>query len=386
MKVGFDFRVVDTPTRNRGIGYFTYNLLLNLLRLEYEKADFVIYTSLNSKYKNDLEKYKKDLYLIPTMVWPKKGLRRLDPLFSLFWKKALKDTNPDLLHIPSLFELFYFSVPENIKTIVTIHDLIPLVYLDKYFTNEKSKKWYLKKLDQIKKCKLIIADSIATKKDLIEKLNINSQKIIVVYGGVDTRFKPISRINSQKILSHKYSFSGPFILSIGAHSYHKNMSKVFETFREIIKSQKFRDLKLVVVCKLIKVEKDSWEEEIKKLKLSNNIVLTGFIPDEDMVYFYNAAELLFFPSLKEGFGLPILEAMACGTPVITSNTSSMPEVGGDAAYYVNPYSIKSIANGLIKVLGNDNLRKSMAQKGIKQASKFTWEKAAKKTFKVYEDI
>ena len=145
-------------------------------------------------------------------------------------------------------------------------------------------------------------------------------------------------------------------------------------------------MKLVVVCKLESQEKRHWQKRIKQLGMEEKIIFTNFVPDKDIPVFYSGAEVLLFPSIYEGFGLPVAEAMACGCPVITSNTSSLPEVGGKAAVYVNPLSIESIVKGLEKVLEDKNLQKKMIKEGLKQSRKFNWEKSAEQTIKIYQDL
>ena len=142
----------------------------------------------------------------------------------------------------------------------------------------------------------------------------------------------------------------------------------------------------MVVCKLIPSEKKIWSEEIKKLGIEDKVHLTNFIPDQDISAFYSAARALLFPSLYEGFGLPILEAMLCQTPVITSRISSMPEVGGKSAYYVNPVNIQEIVLGINQVLTNEKLCQKMVKEGLEQVKKFTWQEAGQRTINVYKSV
>lgn len=387
MKVGIDIRPLQSSTKNRGIGYYTANVLSEMLEQKHPDFHFVLYKTLTGKPSTNLELKKGDkFYGLPTLFRPRRGIRRFDPFLSPFWSMALKETKPDLLHLTSFFEVYCLSMPADIKTVVTLHDLIPLLFEKWCFDNELAKQWYLSRLEQIKNCSKIITISNSAKEDIVRILGVPEGKVVVVYGGLDKRFQLMESGKVRETLAEKYKITDPFILAVGAPSYHKNVSRIFSAFAKYLKTSSSHLLRLVVVCKLLPFERESWEHEIRKLDLDGKVVLTNFIPNEDLPLFYNGAEALLFPSLYEGFGLPILEAMACGTPVITSNASSMPEVGGGAAYYVNPEKTEEIVQGIGKVLNDRRLRERMIKEGLKQINKFSWEKAAKQMVEVYKSI
>lgn len=383
MNIGIDGRVLYSGASNRGVGYYTINLLRNLSKIRTSKTKFVLYTAALHK-KILLNNFKN--YEVLTLYRPRKIVRMFDIFFSLIWSTALKKSKPNLLHITHLFEWYYLSIPNNIKTIVTIYDLIPLIYRDKYLNKTKEFNWYISRLNQIKNVTKIITISEASKNDIVHFLKIPGSKISVIHLGVSDLFKPISKIDSQKKIKKKYKIEDPFILSVSTHSYHKNTEALFKAYKKFINNPKFQNYKLIVICKLINSERKDWEDKIKYNKLEKNVIFTGFIPDEDMPYFYNASDFFVFPSLYEGFGLPILEAMACGTPVITSKVSSMPEVGGSAALYINPYSVDDICTKMKKLIDNKKLQNDLIKKGFKQVKKFSWSKCAEETLKVYESV
>ena len=386
-KIGIDIRPLETSTKDRGIGHYTANILAHSLKKTDPKLNFTLYKTLTGKLSKTFPESKQTVfYGIPTIFRPRQKIRKFDPLISPFWHHALRKNQPDLLHLTSFFEVYYLSIPENIKTIVTLHDLIPVLFSQQCFENKLAEDWYWGRLEQLKKCSRIITISKSAKEDIIKTLQVPKEKVEVIYGGVDNKFCKFSKDEAKKLLAKKYRIHNDYLLSVGAFSYHKNISTIFQAFRDYLKIYREKPLNLVVVCKLIPSEKKIWSEEIKKLGIEDKVHLTNFIPDQDISAFYSAARALLFPSLYEGFGLPILEAMLCQTPVITSRISSMPEVGGKSAYYVNPVNIQEIVLGINQVLTNEKLCQKMVKEGLEQVKKFTWQEAGQRTINVYKSV
>jgi glycosyltransferase involved in cell wall biosynthesis len=226
----------------------------------------------------------------------------------------------------------------------------------------------------------IITVSQNTKDDLVEMFNYNPKKIKVIYNGVDNSYKIIDNKKLISEIKDKYDTGKDFLLYVGNIKPHKNIPVLLKALSNIDKQNK-----LVIVGKRDKAY-DEIFDIIDQNNLEDRIIFTGFVPDKDLILLYNAATLFVYPSLYEGFGLPPLEAMACGTPVITSNVSSLPEVVGYAAITVDPYNINGLAEEINKVLGNEVLQKAMIKKGIERAKEFTWEKTARETIRVYEEV
>lgn len=383
MRIGIDLRSLDGNSRSRGIGVFTHSLIRSLLKVSSEATRYSFFIQVGSKIKKEFTNKNVSFIPVPTIFRPLKAIRKLDPLVSFFWRRALKKGQVNLLHIPSLLELFYVSVPDDIKTIVTIYDLIPLIYKDRYFKNRRAYEYFFKRLLQVKKAAHVITISEDAKKSIVRILKIPPKKISVIYGGIDPRFKFIKR--SKKHIAEKYQITDPFVLAVGAPSFHKNIERLFEAFKTYKDNSK-SSVKLVIVCKLIRSEHAAWEKKIYQLGLKKDVYLTNFIASEELPFFYSAAQVFIYPSLYEGFGLPILEAFATHTPVITSNCSSMPEAGGKAAFYIEPKNSDQIAQAISRVLKDKALRKKMVALGIKQLKKFSWEKTARETLGVYKMI
>lgn len=264
------------------------------------------------------------------------------------------------------------------KLAVTIHDITHIKY-PQYLPN-KAALSYAKFMitAAIKKSSVIFTDSENTKNDLIEHFRVKSDRIKVIYCATASFFR-VKEKQEYEGLKDKYSInpSKKIILYVGNKKPHKNLEKLLYAFDK---------LKLKDDCVLVLVGKSfdnykNLEDIAEKLDLNKQIVHTGFISDDELVSLYNLADVFVFPSLYEGFGLPPLEAMACGTPVVCSNTSSLPEVVGDAAYLIDPMDIASMAKGIDEVLVNSELRESLISKGFEQVKLFSWEKAVEDTRK-----
>lgn len=272
------------------------------------------------------------------------------------------------------------------KTVITCHDLIPLDYEN----DQQALEIFKKTISYLPKAAKIIAVSKATKQDLVDKLNINPEKVVVVYEGVDEKFKVQSSkfkemSNAQVDLCKLFNLpeNHKIILHVGNSLEYKNMEGLIGAFSEAYKKDK--NIILVKVGKFT----ESQLKLILKLKMKSEVEIfeRPGLSDTELVSMYNLAYVTCFPSYKEGFGFPVLESMACGTPVVCSNTSSLPEVGGKAAIYVDPNDFESIAQGLLKVLNfSDSEYQNKVAQGIKQASQFIWQQAAKETFSVYSSL
>jgi glycosyltransferase involved in cell wall biosynthesis len=228
----------------------------------------------------------------------------------------------------------------------------------------------------------IIADSYCTKNDLVNCLKISEDKIDVIHLGVDEKYRVLNQNETLSIM-RQYGIEHPFILYVGTLNYRKNLPLLLRSF--------YRIMKKLPGYKLLCIGKMGWNSQpiidlIRQLNLINDVKIMGYLPDAHLPYFYNASDLFVFPSLYEGFGLPPLEAMACGTPVITSNTSSLPEVVGDAAIMVDPCDDVELSNSIQQCLTNDELTASLVEKGINRAKLFDWKITAKNTIKLYERL
>jgi glycosyltransferase involved in cell wall biosynthesis len=283
-----------------------------------------------------------------------------------------------LLHQPA------FSVPLLFKgkKVVTVHDLIP-IYFGKDITPVS--RFFLGKWVPFtyRFADHLIAVSHATKRDLVRTLGISEEKITVISEAADDNYRPIGDPRTIAIVKRKYGVSGDYLLHIGTLNPRKNLEFLVRVFAKL--SQDFPHLSLVLTGK------KGWYFEglfrlVDELDLARRAIFTGYVEEEDKPALLSGAAVYVFPSLYEGFGLPALEAMACGTPVVASNTSSIPEVTGKAAILIDPSNEQGWVQAIRRVLTNKKLAHHMRREGLAQARKFSWEDAARKTLEVYESV
>lgn len=296
--------------------------------------------------------------------------------------------NIDITHYP-YFEPFFLILPfsKRSKTVVTVHDMTPFVFPRHFPPGLKGElRWYIQRF-LLRRSDAIIADSLRSKKDVENFVKIDSNKVYTVYLSAGDAFKKIVNSSALRSTKEKYKLPDAFALYVGDATWNKNLPRIIQAVKKI-------HTPLVMVGKAL-IEKDfdphnPWNADllqIQKLTEHNRgIIKLGFIPTEDLVSIYNLATVFTMPSLYEGFGLPILEAMSCGCPVVTSREGSIPEIAGDAAYFVDAYDIENIANGIREVFYNDKLQNNLSEKGFQQAKKFSWGKTATDTIKVYEKV
>lgn len=266
--------------------------------------------------------------------------------------------------------------------VVTIHDAA--VFKRPEGFNNTFVKWYKFLLPRLaKKVGKIITDSEFSKTELVESLKISPEKIVPIHIGVGEIFKPqlkdeLEEFKKKKGLPERY------ILALGSRSKNKNFYGIIKAWDLLVKQRKIQTLSLVIAGGISStLQNDGLSILINK---SSRIYDFGYVLDEELPQLYSGAEAFVFPSFYEGFGLPPLEAMACGTPVVVSNTASLPEVIGDVGIYVDPYSIEDIASGIYKVITDKELQSNLSSKGIERAKKFTWKNTTKKTLKVFEEV
>jgi len=227
----------------------------------------------------------------------------------------------------------------------------------------------------------ILALSEYTKKELLDLYRMPDEKVAVVYPGVDERFKPLDRAAARELVDREYGIGFPFVLTVGVIQPRKNLDRLLEGFA-ILKGILRSDHKLVVVGKY-GWKQANLEQRIHELELAANVIFTGYVPHEDLPAFYSAADVFVYPSVYEGFGLPPLEAMACGAPVIAGDRSSLPEAVGEAGIMVDPYDPDAFARAMAGVLSSESLRAEMSALGLDQAKKFSWDRTAREAMTIY---
>lgn len=294
----------------------------------------------------------------------------------------------NLVHYP-YFSPFFLSLPPVLKIgfVVTVHDLIPLVFPKAYPPGIKGKVRFLIQRKRVKNAKMIITDSESSKKDINKYLGIPVDRIRVVYLAAANNVKRINDKNLLEKVSQKFNLPKRFVLYVGDVNFNKNLPSLLKACLNI-------KIPLVIVGRqavqkdfdLGNVENAPLIELNKLIEEKGGAIKLGYVEENDLSALYSLANVYCQPSYYEGFGLQILEAFACGVPVVAGNVSSMPEVAGDAAVLVNPYSVDNIAEGIVKIINNEQMKKELINRGYERAKKFSWEKTVQETIKVYEEV
>ena len=302
----------------------------------------------------------------------------------------------DVAHYP-YFEPFFLTLPifSRNKTVVTVHDLTPLVFPKQFPPGLKgSIRWQFQKFS-LKSMAAIISDSESSKRDIVKFTGISDSKVHVIYLAAGEEFKRINNPPSGeagkglmiKKIRNKYGLPEKFVLYVGDATWNKNLPRLIQAIGKI-------NVPIVMVGKAL-VDKyfdkyNPWNQDLVRIhdlaSNNSNIIRLGFVSNEELVLLYNMATVFAMPSIYEGFGLPVLEAMVCGCPVVTSKEGSLPEIAGEVCKYVDAYDIDSIASGISEVFNNKNLQQELSKKGLAQAKKFSWRKTATETINVYKEV
>lgn len=268
-------------------------------------------------------------------------------------------------------------------TVVTIHDLS-----FEFFPHLFSPRDYLVLSRLVpysaRRAAKVITVSENSKRDIMRRYRLPEERIAVTYEGADDRFKPLQDEAGLEAIKRKYEIVGRFILALGNLEPRKNLGRLVEAYGALRRGGRIEH-------KLVVVGRARWRESelyrvVRERGLVGEVIFTGYLPQEDLPLLYNAADLFLFPSLYEGFGLPPLEAMACGTPVIASNSSSLPEVVGDAGLLVDPHDTSAIAQAIDDLLTRPDRRSELSAKGLRRAALFSWHKMAQETLEIYHEV
>ena len=356
-----------------GIGRYVRNLLTNLQKLDNKNEYFVLHPIAQYDrlvYRTNFQKVLADF------KWY--GVKEQIEL-----PKILNKLKPDIVHFPH----FNISLAYGGKFVVTIHDLIHQHYSMSRATTLGPITYKIKQLGYknifkkaITKSEKILVPSKYVRDLLVGEWNVNPEKVVVTYEAVDDKMftivKKMNILESSSILK-KFGIHQPYIFYIGNAHPHKNIDGLIKAFLAL--KENYKDLQLV-----LSGNDNYFWQKIKNENNNKNIFFTGLVTDEELVSLYKNAEAFVMPSFEEGFGIPILEAMAIGCPVVSSNAGALPEVGEDAAIYFDPKSPDDMESKISMVLEDESLIKDLILKGVKRVKNFSWEKLAKQTLEVYK--
>jgi len=377
IRIGID--ISRTIEEAMGVGYYAKNLVHALAKVDSEN-DYLLYGIFYDCYPRGWKR----------AAIPKSHNFRLHQKNSLSWLVRKRWENGgrykekllggiDILHSTA------YTMPPVSKTkvVVTIHDLSCFVY-PQYHT-EANYQFVTRNVHQAaRRASFIIADSENTKREIMRFLHVPEEKIEVIYLAAEEGFDEKRSAESIAQIRNKYRIEKPYFFAVGSIEPRKNLASALIAFKALVEIRKI-DYQFVIAGGK-GWENESFYQLLKKLKIDDYLVFAGYIPEEDLPALYQGAEVFVYPSFYEGFGLPVLEAMSSGTPVVTSNTSSLPEVAGDAALLVNPAEIFDLYEAMEALVTSPSLREELRGKGLEQSKKFTWEKTACQTLEIYRKI
>jgi len=293
--------------------------------------------------------------------------------------------NADIYHSPAFYQPAYIRDYNNITVFQTIHDLIPLLFPDYFKYNETREMKQL--IDSLSVEDFILCVSHSTRNDLLNhSKKFDPDRVIVTYNAASENFYPCQSANELVRVRNKYAIpeDGRYLLSVCTLEPRKNISHLIKSFANLIISEKINDLYLVLTGAMGWSYDRMFSEIEHAVGAKEKIILTGYVDDGDLSPLYTGATAFVFPSLYEGFGIPPLEAMQCGTPVISSNTSSLPEVVGDAGIMVDPHDVDGLCDAILKIYKSDELRQDMSRRSLERAKLFSWERCVNETVAAYK--
>jgi glycosyltransferase involved in cell wall biosynthesis len=374
VKVAIDIRRMT----EFGVGTYIRNVVRTLARLDHDSKYFLI---------GSPAKVAECGALPPNFVTVELAGGDDTVKGNLAFRAIVRKLECDVVHIPHLF-----WIPRGLSCpyVLTVHDLLDHMYGSRNASSLRRNLHFHLTRRVLRKSARVIAVSQFTKNEIEKLLAIPDKRIEVVHNAIDERFLHGHATDADRdLIAQRYQVNYPFILYAGAIRPHKNVVRIIEAFSalksELQKEQQYLDLKLIIIGDDLSSH-PRLRRTVVRGGVQNDVRFLGFVPIDVLRIFYDVAKIFVFPSLYEGFGLPPLEAMAHGTPVVTSNTSSLPEVAGGAALLVNPENVFEIRRGLQRVLLDVALRERMKQRGYEQAKRFSWTTSVSRILEIYREV
>ncbi|HEX5417324.1 MAG TPA: glycosyltransferase family 1 protein [Chloroflexota bacterium] len=376
MRVAIDYTAA--LHQGAGVGRFVRNLVGALLEIDRETS----YTLLYPRARDRSEPPQLPRY--DNVVG--RQLMFSERLLNVTWYKLGLPLPLDLLGGGAdLYHFLDFSLPPVRRgaTVLTIHDLSFLMVPE---CAEGGLRAHLERVVpmSVRNASFVTADSENTRNELTTLLDVPPERVAVVYGGVDERFRPVVDRNVLAATRGKYGLTTPFMLYVGTIEPRKNIARLLRAYT-LFRERHKGDHRLVIAGGLGWLYQDVLRE-IDDLAADHKVVFLGRVPDDDLPALYSLCDLFVYPSLYEGFGLPPLEAMACGRAVLTTNTSSLPEVVGDAGVLVSPYDVEGLAAAMASLLDDPERRRELGVRGVRRAGEFSWQNSARKLLGIYHDL
>ncbi|MBT9150339.1 MAG: D-inositol 3-phosphate glycosyltransferase [candidate division WS2 bacterium] len=378
MRIGIDARFA--VHNRRGIGNYTLKLIQNLAEIDI-KNEYILYTDIDDSNnvlpKKDNFKTKK-IFPSNYFLWEQISL----PI------QAKRDA-VEILHCTG--NTAPILLDRRIKLVSSIMDVM---YLKDYSELPRSASLYQRMGRLYRKVvvprtagriSMVLTISEFSKKDIMKHIpEFDNNRIKVVYLAANESFGQVDKILALQKIRNKFGIDCNYILTLGAADPRKNTELVIKKFIELKEENDIKEKLLIVGIPNWKQTK--FYDIVQESNFKKDVMFTDFVSEDDMILLYNGASMFLYPSLYEGFGMPVLEAMACGVPVITSNITSMPEIAGDAAILINPRNPEELKNSILTLLNDKKLRNDLRERGFRQAKKFSWKKMAKETLEIYESL
>ncbi len=373
MRIGIDY--TSAARQSAGIGRFTRELIRAVMALDADNEYCLLVAGRQPVAEAHLPLTGRGFRLVQTPL-SERNLVRLWHRLQVPLPVEVFLGRLDIFHSPD----FVLPPVARAVKVLTIHDLS---FLRVPECADPRLRWYLGQVvpRSVRRADFLLADSESTRGDLIELLGVPPDRVQVIYGGVDPRFAPVEDAEALRRVREKYARGRPFILAVGTLEPRKNYPTLIRAFAQARQAARLPHA-------LVIVGRKGWVYEpifaaVDELSLHDDVLFPGFVPDEELPALYSAADVLVTPSFYEGFGLPALEAMACGTPVIVSDVSSLPEVVGEAGVRIDPHDETGLAEALARVVQDSALRATLRAAGLERARQFTWESAARELLGVY---
>lgn len=369
-----DARSMDK--RQSGVGSYVTHLIQGLKTANKKHRYALMVTSRQAAALPDYFK-EFEIYTVP---FSSENHVMGDPWEFILLPRLLRNNAIDIFHGPA------FMAPpfhKGFQSVATIHDLVAFHHPHTIPMKYAFYMRFLIKL-MIRRAGGIITDSEFIRNEIIKMFHVDEKKVFAIPIAASEMFKPTEDKSRIEKLKELYGINKRYFLHVGNIEPRKNLTNLFRACDRVWE-RLGQDFQLVVVGKKGWLYRGIFDT-LRETKCAHDVIFTGYVREEDIPALYSGADFFIFPSIYEGFGLPILEAMRCGTPVITSNVSSMPEVAGDAALYVDPSKPEDIAEKILELVYNKTLREKMREKGFLQAAKFSWEKTARKILNVYVKV
>lgn len=403
MKIVIDLQGGQGASRNRGIGRYSLSVTKAILENKKQHEIIIVLSSLLIEtvelVRDDLKAYINEISIL---VWnapnnvsyinANTDTRRINA--QCIRETFLASLKPDIVLVTSLFEGFGDEVVTSIglmkysiPTAVILYDLIPLLNPEVYLAGSDVAKWYAEKLQYLQKADLLLSISESSRKEALTHLNADPSDVVNIGAAADAQFKNIElSINKTKDVLGGYSLSKDFLMYTGGVDHRKNIEGLIRSYA-LLKQSIREQHQLAIICAIDDAQKMVLNSLAKSVGLkAGEVILTGYIPDHDLIALYNLCHAFIFPSWHEGFGLPALEAMCCGAPVIAANTSSLPEVLGFNAALFDPHDDADMAEKIQQVLTDELFREKLLKHHKQQIKKFSWGKTAKKTIVAFEAL